>query len=105
MSKWLYSSKGEAVAFLSGDFVFSHCGTFLGILKGNEIWSERYVGEIVSGNRIVRQSLPPLGRVPAPPRVDIPEWPSGPAAAIEPMMLQTGYADVQIEEFLQSNGP
>ena len=96
MSEWLYSSKGEAVAFVHDRLVFSSSGQFLGELDGSEIWNERYFGEIIQGNRIVRQNLRPLTRREAPKEVGIPEWPAAPSNAIEQVMLSTGYSDVEI---------
>ena len=104
MSEWLYSSKGEAVAFIHKGLVFSSSGQFLGELVGAEIWNERYVGEIVQGNRIVRQNLRPLTRREAPKEVGIPEWPTVSASAIEPIMLSTGFSDVEIAGTLNLSG-
>lgn len=104
MSEWLYSSKGEAVAFIDQSLVFSSSGQFLGELDGTEIWNERYLGEVIQGNRIVRKNLRPLMRREAPKEVAIPEWPSTSSASIEPIMLSTGYSDVEIVGTLNLSG-
>ena len=104
MSEWLYSSKGEAVAFVFANLVFSSSGQFLGERVDNEIWNERYVGEILKGNFIVRQNLRPLTRREAPAQVDIPEWPAGPGNRIDPIMLPSGYSDLEIAGTLNSSG-
>ena len=104
MSEWLYSSKGEAVAFVHESLVFSSSGQFLGELVGAEIWNERYVGEIIQSNRIVRQNLRPLTKREAPKDVGIPQWPAATSLAIEPMMLSTGYSDVEIAGSMNLSG-
>ena len=104
MSEWLYSSKGEAVAFVFESLIFSSSGKFLGERVGNEIWNERYVGEILKGNFIVRQNLRPLTKREAPTAVDIPEWPLEPGNRIDPIMLPSGYSDLEITGTLNSSG-
>ena len=52
---------GSGVAFVSGEGVFTACGTFIGILNGNEIWNGIYVGEIIKDDRLARKTLAALG--------------------------------------------
>jgi len=96
VSNWLYSSKGNAVAFLHEGLIFSGSGQFLGQLDGVEIWNGRYFGELIQGNRIVSLNHRPLLKRETPKEVGIPEWPADPSTAIEPIMLASGYSDVEI---------
>ncbi|MGF6782543.1 hypothetical protein P3T21_007788 [Paraburkholderia sp. GAS334] len=38
MAKWLFSSKGDPIAFVSDDKVFTRRGGFVGRLEGKEVW-------------------------------------------------------------------
>ena len=92
------------MAFVFENLVFSSSGQFLGERIGNEIWNDRYVGEILNGNFIVRLNLRPLTRRETPTAVDIPQWPEEPSTPIAPMMLPSAYSDLEIAGTLNSSG-
>jgi hypothetical protein len=53
MTRWLFDSDGEAVAFLSGTSVYTPKGDFVGELyPDNTIWNGDYVGEIMADDRL-----------------------------------------------------
>lgn len=56
MATWLYSSAGTPVAFIRDDKVFSRSGRFIGRLDGDEVWHGRYIGEIMRGDRFLRDT-------------------------------------------------
>ena len=53
MAKWLYNSRGNRIAFINEDRVFSRSGRFIGRLDGDEVWHGSYKGEIVKDNRFL----------------------------------------------------
>ena len=55
MARWLYSSRGEPIAFVHGEAVFSSTGHFLGRFDGNEVWHGKYVGEVIDDDRFLRR--------------------------------------------------
>lgn len=55
MARWLYSSRGEPIAFVHGEHVFSSTGRHVGQIDGNEVWNGRYLGEIVRGDLFLRR--------------------------------------------------
>ena len=55
MTRWLYSSRGEPIAFVNGEDVFSSSGRYVGRLDGNEVWHGRYIGEVVDDDRFLRR--------------------------------------------------
>jgi len=69
MSRWLYNSHGEPIAFISGQNAFSRTGKWLGQLEGDELWKGEYIGEIVNGDYLLaRHSKPGYSKgVPSTP--------------------------------------
>ena len=55
MTRWLYSSRGEPIAFVHGEYVFSSTGRFVGRIDGTEVWHGNYIGEIVDDDRFLRR--------------------------------------------------
>ncbi len=54
MTRWLYNSDGDPIAFLSGQNVFTHRGDFFGKLyEDNTVWNGDYVGELYAGDRLI----------------------------------------------------
>ena len=54
MAKWLYSSRGQPIAFMhNSDQVFSETREFIGFLDGNEVWHGSYKGELVKGDMLL----------------------------------------------------
>jgi hypothetical protein len=57
MDQWLYNSLGEPVAYITiNDHVFHRSGAFIGRLEDGKLFDKhaRYVGEIVQGDRLLR---------------------------------------------------
>jgi hypothetical protein len=53
MTTWLFDSRGEPIAFIKDDKVFSMHAGFIGRLDGDEVWHGRYKGEIYRENRFL----------------------------------------------------
>jgi hypothetical protein len=72
MVRWLFSSSGRPVAFVTDGRVFLRSGRFLGHLEGHEVWHGRYRGEVVFDDRLAFQPgrdghLPERPIPPGPP--------------------------------------
>lgn len=93
MAKWLFSSKGEPIAFISEDKVYTRRGDFVGRLEGTEVWHGSYKGEIYQADRLLYKSGKASAQrgVPGTPgRPGIPAVPAKPTAIAMPV----GYCDV-----------
>ncbi len=54
MSRWLYNSDGDPIAYIQGVNVFTRDGDFLGKLyEDNSVWNGDYVGEIYADDRLI----------------------------------------------------
>ena len=94
--EWLFDSRGNPVAWRCGADVFSKAGEFVGRLEDGELWNGGYLGELVRGDRLLRdlvgrheERVPPR---PARPR-EVPTLPAGCRGAIG---LPCGYRDVRL---------
>jgi len=75
MAHWLYNSAGNPIAFVTSEDVFSAAGRFIGRLEDNELWNGTYIGEIVSGDLLLRRidhlaanrMMPPIPMCPTQP--------------------------------------
>lgn len=55
MSRWLYNSDGDPIAFISGRYVFSRMGSFVGMLyQDDTVWNGDYIGEVFGGDRLIQ---------------------------------------------------
>ena len=51
--RWLYNSDGDSIAYISGNYVFSPAGNFLGkVYEDQTVWNGDYVGKIMLDDRI-----------------------------------------------------
>jgi hypothetical protein len=98
MATWLFTSRGEPVAFIARSKVFSRAGQFVGKLHGHEVWNGHYVGEIVRGTRILRRNdkFSASRKRPDPPGPPhaVPKLPA-PSGAIA---MSARYSDVDFAE-------
>ena len=94
--RWLYNSDGDAVAFISGTYIFTPRGSFIGKLyEDNTVWNGDYVGQIMFDDRLfydIRTLKSSRG---------IPGLPGLPAFAGEPpykgpVTVPIGYRDVDL---------
>jgi hypothetical protein len=77
--KPLFNSQGRPIAYVHEDKVFLYDGQFLGWLEDGEVWNGPYVGELVSGNRLLFQeskagSARPLREIPFSPGMPYRPW-------------------------------
>jgi hypothetical protein len=93
MTRWLFDSKGQGVAFVVNDNVFDQNGKFIGVLKGHEIWNESYIAEIVKDDRLATKSMKPLGVSSIPPLPSVSNIPSIPPIKSS-TIFPTGFKDV-----------
>jgi len=97
MAQWLFSSRGEPIAFISRDNVFSRQGRFVGKRDGNEVWSGHYIGEIVTDDRFLRKhgKGSVLRGLPGLPGLPGLQGLPGLRGAIG---ISAGYSDVKLDE-------
>lgn len=94
MVRWLYNSEGEAIANITGSSVFNLRGDFIGKLyDDNQIWNGEYIGEILHDDRLLFNPQRAYGRRSLPGMPCLPGF-AGEPRAKEPVMLPTGYHDV-----------
>ncbi len=54
MTRWLYNSDGDPIAFVSGTYVYTRRGDFLGRLyEDNSVWNGDYIGELFADDRLI----------------------------------------------------
>lgn len=97
MTRWLYNSDGDPVAFISGKYVFSPKGTFVGMLyEDNTVWNGDYVGELFAGDRLIHDSRALKGTRGIPGMPGLPGFTSEPEFK-GPITLPLGFIDVAFE--------
>ena len=95
-ARWLYNSDGDPIAYVSGAYIYSPRGDFVGRLyEDKTVWNCEYVGELYADDRLVYDARKLKGArgVTGTPGLPgfIGEPPSkGPAA------LPQGYRDVDL---------
>ncbi len=96
MTRWLYDSDGEAIAYFQGEYLYSARGEFVGKLyEDNTIWNGDYIGEIMADDRFVfderqlKASRGIPGRPPLPGFVGEPGFKG-------PFSIPLGFRDVDI---------
>jgi hypothetical protein len=54
MTRWLYNSDGDPIAYIQGTSVYTRLGDFVGKLYAdNTVWNGDYVGELFFGDRLI----------------------------------------------------
>jgi hypothetical protein len=97
MTRWLYDSDGDPVAFLQSESVFSSRGDYLGKLDSDQqVWNGEYIGEIIADDRFVFNTKKLFGRRKMP---GIPRLPGfhGEAPFKGAFTVPLGYRDVDIK--------
>jgi hypothetical protein len=96
MTRWLYNSDGDAIAFVQRDSVFSLAGDYVGKLEASQqVWNGDYIGEIFADDRLIydARKLHENRRMPAYP--GLPGF-SGEPPFKGPATIPLGYHDVEI---------
>jgi hypothetical protein len=57
MATWLFNSRGEPIAFIKEDKVFSASCDFIGRIDDGEVWHGRYKGEIYRESRLLYKKM------------------------------------------------
>jgi hypothetical protein len=99
MLKWLFNSFGVPIAFVGmNNLVFHQSGTFIGLFDDGKIWDKhgKYVGEIVTDNRLFRSRITVhqpklLPMLPYEP--NIPNLPSDK----NQLMIPPGFIDIEFD--------
>jgi hypothetical protein len=100
MATWFFDEFGSPIAFIGlNNLVFHKLGTFIGLLVDGKVWDKRgrYVGEVVSGDRLFRDKTtihPPQVFPMLPYEPNIPSLPSGRVRSIPP----PGFSDLEFDE-------
>ncbi|MCF7717977.1 hypothetical protein H9X98_09720 [Aeromonas jandaei] len=95
MARWLFNSRGQGVAFVVGDNVFTKSSKFLGKLEGDEIWNSSYVASIINDERIAVKTMKPLGLKGLPGLQGLPGLPGLPGLKGS-RLFPVGYKDLDI---------
>lgn len=54
MTRWLFNSDGDAIAYVSSSSVYTPAGDFVGKLyEDNTIWNGDYLGQLWADDRII----------------------------------------------------
>ena len=97
MMRWLYNSDGDPIAFISGKYVFSRCGGFVGMLyQDNTVWNGDYIGELFDGDRLIQdmRSLKATRGIPGQP--GLPGFIGEPEFKGQ-ITIPLGFSDVDVE--------
>jgi len=99
----IYTTRGDAEAFLAYPYLFNRLGEWIGwVTPGRDVYSVlgHYVGELTAEPRIIRKRITATLKArktppPAPPRINVPA-----NIPLPPMMgdLRFGTEDVLLEE-------
>jgi hypothetical protein len=97
MVRWLYNSDGDPVAYVSGEYVFSARGNFVGKLyPDQQVWNGNYVGEIYADDRLIYNTEILHGNRGVPGSPGLPGF-AGQPAFKGPCTVPLGYNDVDVD--------
>lgn len=95
MTRWLYDSDGEPVAYFQGEYLFTARGVFVGKLyEDNTIWNGEYIGEIMADDRFVFDERKLKGSRGIPGQPGLPGFAAEPEFK-GPFSLPLGFRDVE----------
>ena len=96
MTRWLYNSDGDPIAFIFNVNVYSCRGDFIGKLyEDNTVWNGEYVGEIYDDQRLIYDDRKLKGSRGIPGMPGLPGFVGEPDYK-GPMTLPMGYRDILI---------
>ena len=97
MTRWLYNSDGDAIAFVSGTYVYSPKGDFVGKLyEDNSVWNGDYVGELFADDRLICDARSLHGSRGLPGLPTLPGFVGEPPYK-GPVTIPLGFRDVDIK--------
>jgi hypothetical protein len=95
MTRWLYNSDGDPIAFISGTNVFTRRGDFFGKLyEDNSVWNGDYVGELFADDRLIYDGRKLKGSRGIPGMPGLPGFIGEPAFK-GPVTIPLGFRDVE----------
>jgi hypothetical protein len=96
MTRWLYNSDGDAVAFVSGSYVYTPQGSFIGKLyEDNTVWNGDYIGEVMADDRLFYDTRKLFGSRGLPGLPTLPGFVGEPPFK-GPHTVPLGYRDIEI---------
>lgn len=97
MARWLYNSDGDPIAYISGQYVFSRIGSFVGLLyQDNTVWNGDYIGEIFCGDRLIEDTRSMRTNRGIPGMPGLPEFIGEPEFR-GPVTIPLGFSDVNLD--------
>lgn len=96
MTRWLYNSDGDPIAFITGTNVFSLHGDFVGKLyEDKSVWNGDYVGELFADDRLIFDGRKLKGSRGIPGIPGLPGF-TGEPDFKGPITIPLGFRDVEI---------
>ena len=96
MTRWLYDSDGDPIAFIQNENVFSARGDYLGKLDSEEqVWNGEYIGEIWADDRFIFDARKLHGRRKMPGLPTLPGFHGEPTFK-GAITIPLGYRDVDL---------
>ncbi|MBE0700013.1 MAG: hypothetical protein IH586_24060 [Anaerolineaceae bacterium] len=96
MTRWLYNSDGDPIAFIQGDNVFTTQGDFFGkIYPDQQVWNGDYLGELFADDRLIYNATKLHGNRKMPGLAGLPAY-FGEPPFKGPVTIPLGYRDVDI---------
>ncbi len=97
MTRWLYNSDGDPIAFVSGTSVYTARGEFVGELyEDNTIWNGDYIGQIWGDDRVIHDTRKLFETRGLPSMPTLPGF-VGEAPTRGPVTIPRGFSDVDFD--------
>ena len=97
MTRWLYDSDGDPIAYIQGASIFTRQGDFAGKLyEDNTVWNGDYVGELFAGDRLIYDSRKLHGSRGIPGMPGLPGFVGEPDFR-GPITIPLGFRDADID--------
>lgn len=97
MTRWLYNSDGDAIAFITNNNVFTPRGDFIGRLyPDNSVWNGDYVGELWADDRLIFDTRALKGSRGIPGTPGLPSFVGDPPFK-GPITIPLGFRDIDFE--------
>jgi hypothetical protein len=96
MTRWLYNSDGDPIAFIQGDNVFSSRGDFVGkLFPDKSVWNGEYIGELFGDDRLIYNATKLHENRKLPGLPGLPGF-FGEASFKSPLTIPLGYRDLDL---------
>lgn len=96
MTRWLFNSDGDPIAFIQGEKVFTTRGDYVGMIYPDKtIWNGDYIGELFADDRIIYNATKLHGNRKMPGLPGLPGFVGDPPFK-GPVTIPLGYRDVDL---------